>query len=178
MLGDTNFKKDENGRALFYPFGVLQRPYLVEDPKRANSMRAMWRGLGAVGLLVVVTTIFLARQDQNLALAIFLVFGIGAIALIKIMTRGLGRVGKRMKLSESVMRTNPTYRLLMLVLCGGLALRGVYRIVSRWLDESSLNTSLEESLAISILGIIALYAAYTLLLRWRLRSSEYFKQQD
>ena len=106
-LWDNYFKKDEEGRNVFFPFGILGSGYLVDNvlEQRSRLFMNCTFAVGMPGLIWLVIQIFTADVTTQTALAYLLIIlaYLGVIPLgLKILIRGAPKSDLKLSYEEAV----------------------------------------------------------------------------
>jgi hypothetical protein len=103
-LSDSNFKLDDHGNTLFYPWGTLGPGYILPDKETERKIRRFAKYYGFTGVtLVFIIGIFLSLWGIAflllLPIAIFVWW-----AQSRRYIRGLQKTGEKLTLSENCKR--------------------------------------------------------------------------
>ena len=110
-LWDRYFKKDEEGRNVFFPFGILGSGYVVDNvlEQRSRLFMNCSFAVGMTGLIWLVIQILTAELSMQTTLAYLLIIltYLGVIPLgLKILIRGAPKSDLKLSYEEAVKGTS------------------------------------------------------------------------
>jgi hypothetical protein len=112
-LVDSSFKKDAEGRTVFYPWGTLGSGYIVETGDLRNQIRSLYKTV----LIVLIPTTVLFQITVgwwlNLVLVPFCV--IGCYFWVRNLTKGLPKSTEKLTTAEAYKNSARSYNLTLLI---------------------------------------------------------------
>jgi hypothetical protein len=113
-LTDASFKKDSQGRDLFFPWGVLGSGYILQTAEQKEKFRKFFKKMYLVvfATIIVVQSVFTAWYNVALLPVFYLWFHFS----IKKMTKGLERSTEKLKTSEAYKNSAKSHSLTTLIL--------------------------------------------------------------
>ncbi len=135
-LTDASFKKDSQGKDLFFPWGILGSGYVLESEEQKEKFRKFFKTM----YLTVFLTIFIIQIIFTAWINILLLpaFYIWFHLTIKKMTKGLQKSNEKLKTYEAYQNSAKSHNLITLILLEGVAflfVAGGVFIISR--DEKA-----------------------------------------
>lgn len=60
-IADSYFKKSNEGKVIFYPWGVLGKGYIIPTEEKAIKIRKSFKKGGVISLLFVYFTLYMGK---------------------------------------------------------------------------------------------------------------------
>ncbi|HUK99433.1 MAG TPA: hypothetical protein VLX29_01115 [Nitrospirota bacterium] len=95
-LADVSFKTDEQGKTIFYPWGIFGKGYIIPEDKKDRFRFTIKRYLQMCVPLTFVFSIFL-----NLLLFFFIILPLYFVIWVKTSTRGLATSSDKFTLAAA-----------------------------------------------------------------------------
>lgn len=113
-LVDASFKKDSQGKDLFFPYGILSSGYVLESEEHKNKIRKFFKTI----YLVLLPTVMIVQIAVGFWLNLILlpIFYVWFYVTIKKMTKDLQRSDEKLKTSEAYRNSAKSHNLVTLVL--------------------------------------------------------------
>jgi hypothetical protein len=113
-LVDASFKKDSQGKDLFFPWGVLAKGYVLETAEKKNQIRKVLKNtyMFMFPIIILVQVVFGVKLNLIL-LVIFMAWFLWWIGNV---TKGLAKSTETMKMSEAYKNSAKSHNLWILVL--------------------------------------------------------------
>jgi hypothetical protein len=113
-LTDAVFKEDSSGNTLFYPWGIFGAGFVIDSEEKKNQIRGLIKKIYIVMLPVLIIT--QATVGFWLNLALFSIFLIWYIFMVKKISKDLPKSKDKLKLSESYKNSAKSHNLPILIL--------------------------------------------------------------
>jgi len=113
-LVDASFKKDSQGKDLFFPYGILSSGYVLESEEHKNKIRKFFKTTYVILLPTIVIVQIVVGFWLNLIL--LPIFYVWFYITIKKMTKDLQRSSEKLKTSEAYQNSARSHNLVTLVL--------------------------------------------------------------
>jgi hypothetical protein len=119
-LTDAAFKKDSQGKNLFFPWGVFGAGYVLEDEAAKNKMRRYLK----INYMIMLPSLFLLLMFVGAIKTVLasLMYSVWFYFQLHKMTRQLPRSTEKLKLSESSLNSARSHSLFTLILLTLLSL--------------------------------------------------------
>lgn len=110
---DAAFKKDSQGRNLFFPWGIFGSGFIVESEEQRNQIRNFFKKM----YMVIVPTIIIIQMAVGfwLNLVLIPVYCVWYYFTIKKITQNLPRTTERLKTSEAYKNSAKSHNLPTLI---------------------------------------------------------------
>jgi hypothetical protein len=162
-LTSSSFKTGQNGRKLFFPWGVLGRSYTIDSEQDYERLRQQVKGYMIVSLVLTISSGSFVGNLASFVIAGLLI-GFYLIWMLFVLGR-LMRSDERMSLQESAARQAQAHNLVVLWLLEiasvAFVVAGIFMFV---VDPRNRLVAFASTL---FFGICAAKATYMLVLRYR-----------
>ena len=124
-LSNSAFATQPDGQVFFYPFGVITKGFIIDNPQRRSKLENHWKAIWALTFAAVLAIILI--PDLLVKGLILITFVSIVVAWNLVLTRGLSRTPKRRKIDEmyrQVAEAYPQWVLYAMAMACGLTTLG------------------------------------------------------
>ena len=160
-LTDASFKTGEDGRMLFYPYGVIGKGYVLTSDEHYQKARRFMKWTYIIALPPAFLIPMLAGWRWSVPLLV--VFMIGFSLAVRSVTKDAGSTAEKLTLAESIRNSARSHNLAVLMLLETFSvlfvLAGIFMMTQ---GEKLIGV-----LAIALFGFAACSIGYMILTRMR-----------
>ncbi len=144
-IADSYFKKTNEGKNVFYPWGVLGKGYIIPTEQKTIELRKSFKKGGIISLLFVYFTLYLGKAfGLPVAAGFLILYTFVYYIYIQTITRHMEKTTESLTLTESYFSMSRSLSWLNLILlttgCLMFVVAGIYVMIQNkgfWIGLSS-----------------------------------------
>lgn len=145
-IADSYFKKSNEGKDVFYPWGVLGKGYIIPTEEKAIELRKSFKKGGIISLLFVYFTLYMGKAfGLPVAAGFLILYTFVYYIYVQTITRHMEKTSERLTLMESYFNMSRSLSWLNLILltsgCLMFVVAGTWIMVQNkgfWIGLSSV----------------------------------------
>lgn len=112
-LADAIFKSDSQGRAVFYPYGIMGKGYLVNEEQRQRLRKNVKLTYMIMLPLIIVNQVAFGYMANLIVLPLFYIWYFWAVRKV---SRGLEKSTEKLKVAEAYTNSAKSHNLWVLII--------------------------------------------------------------